>query len=202
MVIGLTGGVATGKSLVAEILKSLGARIIDADVVARSIVEPEMDAYNDIVGEFGSAILNADKTINRKALGKIVFADKEKLKKLNSFTHPRIRARMTEEISQVTASQPERLVVSVVPLLIEEGAYKTVEKVVLVTSTRENQIERFIKREGRTREDALSIINSQMPEKEKAEFADYVVENNSSIEDVNKKVKELYSSLTSAKNIS
>lgn len=202
MVIGLTGGVATGKSLVAEILKSLGARIIDADVVARSIVEPEMDAYNDIVGEFGSAILNADKTINRKALGKIVFADKEKLKKLNSFTHPRIRARMTEEISQVTASQPERLVVSVVPLLIEEGAYKTVEKVVLVTSTREIQIERFIKREGRTREDALSIINSQMPEKEKAEFADYVVENNSSIEDVNKKVKELYSSLTSAKNIS
>ena len=200
MLIGLTGGVATGKTLVANIFQELGARIIDADVVARSVVKPGLDAYNDIVKEFGEAILNNDKTINRKALGKIVFNDKEKLKKLNSFTHPRIRIRIQEEIAQVSEAQPERIIVKVVPLLIEEGTYKTVDKVILVTASKEKQVERYVDRDKGTREDAINIIESQMSDKEKRKYADFVLENDSTLEDINKKAKELYNSLASIKN--
>ncbi len=195
MLIGLTGGVATGKSLVAEIFKSLGARIIDADIVARSVVEPGMDAYKDIIKEFGQGILNTDKTINRKSLGKIVFSNKEKLKKLNSITHPRIRERVKEEITQIKEAQPERIIISVVPLLIEEGSYKKVDKIILVTASRENQIKRYTDRDGRTEEDAINIIESQMPEEEKAKYADFVLDNNGTLNDIKEKAKELFSSL-------
>lgn len=200
MLIGLTGGVATGKTLIANIFKSLGARIVDADVVARTIVEPGMEAYNDILGEFGADILNNDKTINRKSLGNIVFNDKEKLKKLNAITHPRIRQRVQEEIAQISDSEPERIIINVVPLLIEEGSYKLVDKVVLVTASKEQQIERYIKRDYRTREDAINIIDSQMSDEEKRTYADFVLENNSTLEDINKKAKDLFQSLASIKN--
>ena len=197
MLVGLTGGLASGKSLVAEYMKSLGARVIDADYTARAVVQVGEPAYNDIVAEFGTGVLNEDETINRSALGKIVFSAPEKLKKLNSITHPRIRERTLEEIRQIQEAQPERIILNVVPLLIEEGMYKQMDKIIVVTADEELRINRYIEREGKTKEDALNIIDKQMKDEEKIKYADFVLVNNGTLAEIKEKAREVYDSLAS-----
>ncbi|MBW7957375.1 MAG: dephospho-CoA kinase [Deltaproteobacteria bacterium] len=195
MIIGLTGGIATGKSLVSAEFKRLGARVIDADEIAREVVEPGKPAYGEIIEEFGSSVLNSDGTIDRKALAERVFSDKEALSKLNKITHPRIRERIREEIA---GAGEDELVVLDVALLIEGPLKDEVDRIVVVYADEEKQIERLEKRNGASREDALRRLASQMPVREKLKFADYVIDNNGEVGETLSKARELFVEFTGA----
>lgn len=199
MIVGLTGGIATGKSLVSAELKRLGARVIDADEIAREVVEPGKPAYVEIVAEFGSPVLNPDATINRKALAERVFSDKEALAKLNGITHPRIRARIRERIREEMArAGKNELVIIDVPLLLEGPLKDEVDRIIVVYADEERQLERLEKRNGATREEALRRLASQMPVMEKLKYADYVIDNNGAIEETLSRARELFVELASA----
>jgi len=195
MIVGLTGGIATGKSLVSGEMERLGARVIDADVIAREIVEPGKPAYDEIVEEFGEGILGPSRSLDRKALGDIVFRDREALGKLNRITHPRIRQRIREEIAK---AREDEIVVVDIALLIETGFIDEVDKVIVVAAVEERQIERMLKRNGLTRQQALQRLSCQLPVKEKLEYADYVIENNGTIEDAMERTREVWRELKAA----
>ena len=198
MIVGLTGGIATGKSLVSAEIKRLGATVIDADVIAREIVEPGKPAYSEIVETFGERVLNPDRTLNRKALGDIVFCDREELGKLNRITHPRIRQRIREEIARAGENE---LVVVDIALLIEMGFRDEVDSVIVVWADEERQIERMLRRNGLTREEALLRLSCQIPVKEKLGYADYVIENNGDIESAVARAREVFMALKGAKSV-
>lgn len=195
MIVGLTGGIATGKSLVSAEFKRLGARVIDADEIAREVVEPGKPAYGEIVAEFGSPVLNPDGTIDRKALAERVFSDKEALAKLNGITHPRIRERIREEIAR---AGKDEIVVIDVPLLLEGPLKDAVDRIIVIYADEEKQIERLDKRNGTSREEALKRLASQMPVTEKLKFADYVIDNNGAVEETLSRARELFRELASA----
>ncbi|MBI1912871.1 MAG: dephospho-CoA kinase [Deltaproteobacteria bacterium] len=195
MIIGLTGGIASGKSLVSGELKKLGAHIIDADIIAREIVEPGSPAYDDIVREFGAGILNEDSTIDRKALGKIVFADKEKLHKLNRITHPRIIEKINGKIKELNDNHKDPVIIVDIALLIEVGLHKDMTKVMVVYSDEKTQIERLRKRDNLSEEEAQQRLKAQMPMAEKLGYADYVIDNTGTAEQTKERVKQLYSEL-------
>ena len=200
MIVGLTGGIATGKSLVAGELKRLGAAIIDADKIAREVVEQGKPAYGDIVKEFGSCILKADGGLDRKALANIVFHDKAALEKLNHITHPRIRERIREEARRLSAGG-ESLIVLDVALLIEMGVKYEVEKIIVVYSEAGQQLERLMKRDNLTRAEAQKRLSCQMDIKEKLKYADYVIDNSGPVENTLEQARELFAELEGLKNI-
>lgn len=192
-VIGLTGSIASGKSLVSGFLKEMGIRVIDADLIAREIVKPGLPAWEKIRQYFGEEVLNPDLSINRKLLAQKVFGDKEKISKLNDITHPVIINKINDEINcfrENSDLNPKILVVDVA-LLIETGCYKMVDQVWLVYIPRELQIQRLTKRDGITRAEAVKRIESQMPGEEKKKYADVIIDNSGSMEDTKEKVKNL-----------
>lgn len=197
MLIGLTGGIASGKSLVAEELKRFGAHLIDADEIAREVVKTGLPAYLDIVKEFGERILNPDKTINRKELGRIIFSYADFRRRLERITHPRIREKIDAEISAIKAKNPETVIVVDAALLIEGGLYKKMDKVIVVYADEKTQIKRLTERDGLTIEDAKNRISSQMPLKEKRRYADFVIENveGKNREEVKEEVKRVFDRL-------
>lgn len=182
-VIGLTGGIASGKSTVSYILKSLGAVIIDADKVARKVVEPGQPAWQDIVKEFGQQVLNEDMTINREVLGKLVFSDQSLLAKLNRITHPRVIECFREELARMARENPEAVVVLDVPLLFESGMYRLADEIWVVWANEKVQLERLMEREGFTPEEAWQRIRAQMPLEEKARRADRVINNSGTLDE-------------------
>lgn len=198
MIVGLTGGIATGKSLVAVELRRLGAQIIDADVIAREVVEPGRPAYDEIVMEFGPKVVQPDGRLDRKALGNIVFCDKAALEKLNRITHPRIRARIHEEAGRLSSGK-DALVVLDVALLIEMGVRYEVEKIIVVYAEKKQQVERLMKRDGLSNEEALKRLSCQMDIKEKLEYADYVIDNSSTKEAALEQTRKLYAELRAQK---
>ena len=177
MLIGLTGGIASGKSLAAEELKRLGAYLIDADEIAREVVKPGLPAYLDIVKEFGKGILNADKTIDRKALGKVVFSNPEIRKRLEQITHPRILDEINKNVKTVKGKNPDAIIVVDAALLIEAGLHKKMDKVIVVYADEKTQIERMMKRDNFTMDEAKNRISAQIPLQEKRKYADFVIEN-------------------------
>lgn len=190
---GLTGGIATGKSLVSEIFRSLGAFIIDADLIAREIVRPGLPAWKAIVEAFGSEVLLKDGNINRSVLGSIVFQDFSKRSILNSIMHPGILKEAVKMRKVIGEDHPFAVVIFDAALLIESGAYEMVDLVILVYVNEELQINRLINRDGLTREEAMDRINAQMPVEEKKEYADYVIDTSSSQRDViEKQVRYVY----------
>ncbi len=194
MIIGLTGGIASGKSLVAGFFQELGAYLIDWDVLAREVVYPHCKAWEGVVEYFGREVLNPDMTLNRPKLGEMVFGYPEKLQRLNDIVHPEIfkeDARATEEIKQ---RDPQAIIVKDIPLLTEISAYTLVDKVVLVYASEETQIKRLAGR-GFNREEALKRINSQLPMEEKKEFAHFIINNNGSLEDTKEEVERIYNLL-------
>src|SRR3972149_970905 len=197
MLIGLTGGIASGKSLVAGELKRLGAYLIDADEIAREVVKRGLPAYSEIVKEFGEKILNPDKTINRKELGRIVFSNPELRKRLEQITHPRIRKKIEAETSAIKAKNPKAVIVVDAALLIEGGLYKKMDKVIVVYADEKTQIKRLTERDGLAIEDAKNRISSQMPLQEKRKYADFVVENveGKSKEKIKDEVKTIFEKL-------
>lgn len=195
MLIGLTGGIASGKSLVAEELKRLGAHLIDADEIAREVVNPGLPAYKEIVKEFGEGILNPDKTINRKALGNIVFSNPKLRNRLEQITHPRILGEMDKRILAIQNKDPKAIIVIDAALLIEAGLHKKMDKMVVVYADEKTQIERLIKRDGLTADEAKNRISSQMPLQEKRRFADFVIENMEGKDKIKTEVKKIFKQL-------
>lgn len=177
LVIGLTGSIASGKSTVSLMFDEFSIPVIDADKIAREVVRPKEPAYNDIVDYFGHDILRDDDTLNRKALGEIVFHDQAELDKLNSFVHPRIRERM-KELRDAYVEMGEQAIVLDIPLLFENNLTYLIDQAIVVTVDEETQIKRLMEREEFTREEALNRIRVQMPLKEKEALADKVINNN------------------------
>lgn len=190
-IIGLTGGIASGKSTVAKLLESHGAVIIDADQLAREVVALEEPAYNDIVAAFGKGILNEDRTINRTALGKIVFSDPEARRRLESITHPAIGKRAEERLAELKMAGTH-VVIYMAPLLIEAGATSRVDEIWVVYVDREVQVKRVMERDNITREEALQKITAQMPMEEKQLYGSVVIDNRGSLDQLEKLVMELW----------
>ncbi|MGI6406714.1 MAG: dephospho-CoA kinase [Syntrophaceticus sp.] len=176
-IIGLTGGIASGKSFVSEMLKELGAQIIDADLISRQVVEPGKPAWKKIVKEFGKGIINEDQTIKRKKLGSIVFADPDKLDKLNKITHPYITMEIEKLLKEYRESGKEGIMVLDAPILLELGMERLVDQVWVVAVDSETQLERLMKRDKLSAEEAKRRIRVQMPLKEKIKRADQVIDN-------------------------
>ena len=181
--IGLTGGIASGKSTVLTYFKDKGIPYIDADVVAREVVEPGTEGLKAIVDTFGSHVLQDDGTLNREALGAIVFHNEEKRQLLNSCLKTHIRNRIMELTSQYEQGNTPILIYDI-PLLIEGEWYTMMDEVWLVYVNEMTQIERLMSRNGYTREDALARINSQMRLDDKRAYADIIVDNNGTPHDL------------------
>jgi dephospho-CoA kinase len=195
ILLGVTGGIASGKSTVARMLEELGAPIIDFDLLSRVVVEPEKPAWQEIVSYFGEQVLLADKTLDRKKLSEIVFRDPEKRKKLESFTHPRIHQEFVRLVKEHTARDPEVIIQAVIPLLIEAGLQYLFHKLLLVYIPQEDQVRRVMDRDKVSREMAQSILAAQLPIDEKRAYADFIIDNSGSLEDTQKQVKEVWRKL-------
>lgn len=188
--LGLTGGIASGKSTADDFFKKKKIPIIDSDLIAHQIMEIGQNGYKAVVDYFGTDILNEDQTINRRKLGGIVFNDKAKLKKLNELTHPLVHQEIKQQMAQYRVNQ-EKLVVVDVPLLFESGFESLCNGVLVISITPELQIERLMKRNDFTKKEAIARINNQMPLSEKEKRATYVVANTGTIDDLEKKLSDL-----------
>jgi dephospho-CoA kinase len=186
--IGLTGGIASGKTTVAKMLARLGAAVVDADGLAREVVEPERDAWKEIVATFGANVLQADRTLDRQKLRSIIFNDSAARKKLESIIHPRVRALAEERIAQHAASG-YGVVVYEVPLLFEGNLHDWLRPVVLVACSAEVQRQRLQQRDRLTPEAARKHIGAQMSLEEKRRLADYVIENDGDLTDLERQVR-------------
>lgn len=197
-VIGVTGGIATGVTTVASMFKELGAVVIEADKVAREVVEIGSEPYRKIVETFGRGVLSADGTIDRKKLGQIVFADDTARRRLNRITHPAIRQRIDKEVERIRQSNPDAIVLIDVPLLLDTTGPDTfdMDGVIVVTADRDAQIERLVRRDAVTEEDAHRRVAVQRPVEEKAEEADWIVRNSGSLEETRRQVASLWRQLT------
>ncbi len=182
---GLTGGVASGKSTVAKRLHDRGVTVIDADDLARRVVEPGRPALTEIVAAFGPSVV-PDGALDRSTLGNIVFGDPAARARLNAIVHPRVAALLAEELTALTPAPGQiRLVCYEVPLLFENGLDAWLRPTVLVACDEETQVERAMARNGWTREHALSRIAAQMPLAEKRRRADFVIENDATLDALN-----------------
>lgn len=176
LLVGLTGGIATGKSTVAETLRSLGAEVIDADQLARDVVAPGEPALAEIVREFGE-VRNTDGTLDRKKLGAIVFNDPARRKQLEAITHPAIRQRFLARLQALQDRGYEGLVFFDAPVMIESGNYRNMDRLVVVFTDEATQRGRLMARDGMAAAEAASRMATQMPVVDKAKLADYVIDN-------------------------
>ncbi|KAJ7745421.1 dephospho-CoA kinase-domain-containing protein [Mycena maculata] len=194
LVVGLTGGIATGKSSVSNLLKGKHIPVTDADVLARQVVEPGTPALAKIAAFFGSEILQADGTLDRKKLGSVIFNDEVKRRKLNSIVHPAVRRAMWWGVLKHWIRGSKYCVVDV-PLLIEGGLWKWVGTVVVVYCSADVQLARLMQRDGSSREDATSRLNSQLAIADKVQYADRVIDNSGSLVDLEAHVDSLVQAL-------
>ncbi|MCL6593008.1 MAG: dephospho-CoA kinase [Alicyclobacillus sp.] len=192
MIIGLTGGIATGKSTVSHMLRELGAYVVDADTWARRVVEPGTPGWAEVVAEFGPGVLQPDGSIHRPALARLVFHDAAARQRLNALTHPRIRAGMQAESAARLAQHPEEPVVWDVPLLFEGETLHLVDVTVLVYTDETTQLQRLMARNQLTEDEALARIRAQMPIEEKRRLADYVIDNRGTLEQTREQVRQLW----------
>lgn len=192
---GLTGGIATGKSYIDRCFVDLGAHLIDADLIAREVVEPDKPAWKKIVDHFGESILNPDRTLDRKKLGKRVFANREELKRLESFIHPEVFKREDELVREIRDKDPDAIIIVDAALMIESGSYKRFDKVILVVVDESIQLERLMNRDGISKEEALQKISSQMPQSEKRKFADFIIDSSGTRDESKSQVEELFQKL-------
>ena len=193
--IGLTGGIASGKTTVAAVLQELGASIIDADQLAREAVLPGQDAWKEIVAAFGENVLRDDRTIDRQKLRTLVFKNDLLRKRLESITHPRIRALAKVKAAQL-AAQGAEVVVYEAPLLFETNAQVWIRPVILVACDVEAQRQRLRARDNLTTHEIDRYLAAQMPVGEKRKLADFVIENNSDLEALRRQVNEVWDKIT------
>jgi dephospho-CoA kinase len=197
LLIGLTGNIASGKSEVAKMLAERGATVIDADVLAREAVRPETQALKDIVKRWGKDVLRADGSLDRTALRQIVFADQSELDALNRIVHPGVARLRDCEIARAK-ERGDPIVVCVIPLLFERNLADEYDAIVLVDAPRPVRLERLVATRGLEETDAMNMIASQMPAELKRARADYCIDNDGSLEDLEREVDALWSSLQRA----
>jgi dephospho-CoA kinase len=190
LVIGLTGGIASGKSTVSNMLKEMNITVVDADVEARLAVDKGEPAYLKIIAEFGQDILLENGEIDRQKLGAIIFYQEEKRQLLNQIVHPEVRKKMMEKIQKASENQEEVIILDI-PLLFESKLTFMVEKTILVYVDRETQLKRLMQRNQLSEADAQARVNSQMPLAEKVKLANAVIDNNGSIEETKKQLIEI-----------
>jgi dephospho-CoA kinase len=195
MVIGLTGGIAAGKSLVSGYLCELGALVIDADKLAREVVEPKSPVLEEIREVFGDGVLNEDGTLDRKKLGDIVFKSDTERKRLNDLIHPRVFEKVKKLIDENKDTKTWPVIIIDAPLLIEVGMIEITDEVWVVSLDEETQLKRLMKRDDLTREEAQRRLKTQMPLNEKLKFADRVIDNNGNREDTIRSVQTLWEEL-------
>jgi dephospho-CoA kinase len=197
LLVGLTGGIATGKSTVSALLRELGCEIIDADRLAREVVEPGQPALAQIATEFGRDVLTPDGALDRKQLGAIVFADPVRRLRLEAITHPAIRERFTARLDELAAKGFTGIVVFDAPVMIESGNYKNMERMIVVVTDDATQMARLNGRDGTGDAENRRKIASQMPLAEKARLADYVIDNSGSREATAEQVRRVFAALMS-----
>lgn len=197
MIVGLTGGLASGKDLVAAYLKEFGAEIIDADTIAREIIEPGDAAYNDIVRTFDEKVVKKDGRIDRAALGEIVFSDRALLKKLNDIMLPRIIEEEKRRIEALQKENREAIIVINAPLLIESGHYREMDRVIVVDIDEELQIERAGQK-GYTREAARARMKSQITRDKRLRSADFIIDNSGNRQTTKDRTRKVFTELERA----
>ncbi|HEX6211591.1 MAG TPA: dephospho-CoA kinase [Methylomirabilota bacterium] len=194
LLVGLTGGLATGKSTVSDILRSLGCIVLDADALAREVVQPGEPALAAIAREFGPDVLQPDGTLDRKRLGAIVFADPARRKRLEGITHPAIRDRYQARLIELQAQGFDGIVIWDAPVMIESGGYRDVDRLIVVVTDEATQRARALARDG-DRADAERKIASQMPLADKARLADYVIDNSGDRAATEARTREVHAAL-------
>ena len=194
LLIGLTGNIASGKSTVARLLSERGATIIDADVLARRVVEPGMPAFDEIGRRWGQEVVAPDGGLDRDALRRLVFAHHEQLEELNEIVHPEVAAyrdRLVDEARQ----RGDRLVVQDIPLLFERGIVGQFDRIVLVDAPRPVRLERLMRERGLSETDSKDMITAQMPAELKRARADYIIENIGTVRELEERVSEVWQAL-------
>jgi dephospho-CoA kinase len=199
LLLGVTGGIASGKSTVSDMLRELGSPLIDFDLLARKVVEPGTQGYQQIVDYFGKQVLQENGDLDRKKLSDIVFGDIEKRKKLESFTHPYIYDEFFKAIEQITREKPDAVIQVSVPLLIELNLQFLFDKLLVVYVTPETQAKRLAARDGISRAEAEKIMQSQLPIDEKTSYADFVIENEGLPEETKSRVQAVWDELSKAR---
>ena len=192
LIVGLTGGLASGKTTVAKLFESCGAKVIDADILARQVVRPGKAAWKDIVRSFGKSIQTSKKTLDRTALARTVFRDPVKLKRLTDIIHPRVAREQARVTRQITARNPRAVIVYDAALLIEAGAHRRMDAVIVVKADRTTQIARACRRGGLTRAQAEERIRNQMPLRKKLQYADYIIDGTLPLSQLRKMVRDLF----------
>jgi dephospho-CoA kinase len=192
---GLTGGLASGKSFVGATLADLGCHVIKADELGHAVLQPGAEAYDATVAEFGREILNDDGAINRRRLASLVFSNPERLRTLNSFVHPAVFRREEALIAEIAAREPDAIAVVEAAILVETGSYRRFDRLIVAVCTREQQIQRAMKRDGMSREEVEERLERQLPLEEKVKVADYVVDTSGTKENTVAQVRALYAAL-------
>jgi dephospho-CoA kinase len=195
--VGLTGGLACGKSFVGEALADLGCYLIQADKLGHEVMLPGAEAYDAIVREFGRGILDAAGHIDRHKLSAMVWAHPERLQKLSSFVHPPVQAREERRMAEIAATDPNAIAVVEAAILVETGSYKRFDKLIVVTCTAEQQMERALSRGSYGKAEIQARLDRQLPIEEKLRVADYVIDTSGSREDTLKQVRAVYETLRS-----
>lgn len=193
--VGLTGGIATGKSTVGLMFVELGCHLIDADHISHQLFQEGEAVYKAVIQAFGERILSADRTINRKALGEIVFNDPEARTKLNQLVHPAVVQRQRDWLNEMEARDPGGISIVDATLMIEVGTYKNYDKVIVVTCRPEIQKQRLRTRSGLSEEEIEARVRSQMPLEEKVKYADFVIDNSGDLPDTRRQVEQVNSKL-------
>lgn len=199
--VGLTGGIATGKSTVGRMFMDRGGHLIDHDILAHRVEEPEGPAWQEIVACFGRDILNDDHTLNRSRLGAIVFSDPSKLNKLNEIVHPAVFREWMKEVNDIVRRDPRGIILSDIPLLFEVGWQDAVDVIVLIYVSGEEQIRRMTLRNGYSRREAEDRLNSQIPIDDKVLRSDYIINNEGPLEKTREDVDRVWASLIEKERI-
>ena len=194
IIVGLTGSIGTGKSTVSNIFRELGAYIVDWDELARDVTRPHLKAWKEIVECFGKDFLNNDLTLNRQKLADVIFADREKVKKLNHIVHPEVFKEDERITNEVKSHDPDALIIKEIPLLYEVANPTFVDKVIVVSTNEQTQLRR-LEEKGMSRKDAQNRIKSQLPLEEKIKSADFVIYNDGSLKETKRQVEAIYSLL-------
>lgn len=195
--VGLTGGIASGKTAVAAMFRARGAILFEADRIAHRLMAPGQPAYDEIVGAFGKEILSADGTIERKRLAAIVFADAARREQLNRIVHPRVIGEQEKELRRIAAEDPGAVAIVEAALLIEAGYHKQLDKLVVTWCRPEQQLER-LQAKGLSREDSERRIAVQLPAEEKRRLADYVIDCSGSLAETERQVEQVWKALQQA----
>jgi dephospho-CoA kinase len=195
LLVGLTGGIASGKSLACRYFRELGAHIVDADQLAREVVQPFSPAWKEVVEAFGDGILAEDSQIDRPRLAEIIFADEEKRRLLERILHPRIADETSRQVRELEQAHPEGIIIVDAALMIEVEQHENFEKLIVVFVDEETQARRLMERDLLGKADAYQRIEAQMPLTQKIEFADFVIDNNGTPEQTRKEVERVFGEL-------